>query len=217
MRKCVRGQSVLPYALRPMEEGDLDQVAAMERESFPTLWPPTSYRRELKNRMAEYSVCVRDDEFVTEQPKPGKKGLLGFLGRRNKPQEPVQRQLLVGFVGLWYMAGEAHIVSIAVRETYRRKGLGELLLIGSVEMALRRECQVVTLEARVSNDAAIALYDKYGFNEVGLRRRYYSDNGEDAVIMTTDKLTSPEYDTLFEQRVDAFDERYGETVREYLT
>jgi len=199
-----------------MEEGDLDQVAAMEREAFPTLWPPTTYRRELKNKMAEYSVCVRDDEFVTSQPQPGKKGLLGFLGRRNKPEAPVQRQLLVGFVGLWYMAGEAHIVSIAVREAYKRKGLGEFLLIGSIEMATHRDCQVVTLEARVSNDPAIALYRKYGFNEVGLRRRYYSANGEDAIIMTTDKLTSDEYDALFENRVNAFDERYGETVREYL-
>jgi ribosomal-protein-alanine N-acetyltransferase len=200
-----------------MEEGDLDQVSAMEREAFPTLWPPTTYRRELKNRMAEYSVCVRDDEFVTIQPAPGKKGLLGLFGRRNKPQQSVERQLLVGFVGVWYMAGEAHIVSVAVREAYKRKGLGELLVIGAIEMAMRRDCQVVTLEARVSNDPAIALYRKYGFNEVGLRRRYYSDNGEDAIIMTTDKLTSPEYEKLLDDRSDAFDERYGETVREYLT
>jgi [ribosomal protein S18]-alanine N-acetyltransferase len=213
----VLGQSVLPYALRPMEDGDLDQVSAMEREAFPTLWPPTTYRRELKNRMAEYSVCVRDDEFVTIQPPPGKKGLLGLFGRRNKPQQSVERQLLVGFVGVWYMAGEAHIVSVAVREAYKRKGLGELLVIGAIEMAMRRDCQVVTLEARVSNDPAIALYRKYGFNEVGLRRRYYSDNGEDAIIMTTDKLTSPEYEKLLDDRSDAFDERYGETVREYLT
>ena len=114
------------------------------------------------------------------------------------------------------MAGEAHIVSVAVRETYKRKGLGELLVIGSVEMAMRRDCQVVTLEARVSNEPAIALYRKYGFNEVGLRRRYYSDNGEDAIIMTTDKLTSDEYSSLFDYRLNAFDQRYGETVREYL-
>ena len=210
------GQSVLPYALRSMEEGDLDQVSAMEREAFPTLWPPTTYRRELKNRMAEYSVCVRDDAFVTTQPLPGKKSLLGLFGRRNKPQPSVERQLLVGFVGVWYMAGEAHIVSVAVREAYKRKGIGELLVIGAVEMALRRDCQVVTLEARVSNEPAIALYRKYGFNEVGLRRRYYADNGEDAIIMTTDKLTSPEYEKLFEDRLIAFDERYGETLREYL-
>ena len=200
-----------------MEEGDLNQIAAMEREAFPTLWPPTSYRRELKNRTAEYAVCIRDDEFVMVQPSPSKKSLFRLLGRRNKPQELVHRQLLVGFVGLWYMAGEAHIVSIAVRETYKRKGLGELLLIGSIEMAMRRDCQVVTLEARVSNSPAIALYRKYGFNEVGLRRRYYSDNGEDAVIMTTDRLSSDEYSEFFENRVCTFDDRYGETVRQYLT
>jgi ribosomal-protein-alanine N-acetyltransferase len=167
--------------------------------------------------MAEYSVCVRDDEFVTTLPLPGKKGLFGLFGRRNKPQPSVERQLLVGFLGVWYMTGEAHIVAVAVREAYKRKGLGELLVIGAIEMAMLRDCQVVTLEARVSNEPAIALYRKYGFNEVGLRRRYYSDNGEDAIIMTTDKLTSPEYEKLFDDRSNAFDERYGETVREYLT
>ena len=199
-----------------MGEVDLDQVAAMEREAFPTLWPPTRYHRELKNKMAEYSVCVQDGHFVTVQPKVERKGLLGLFGKRNKPQPPVQTPYLVGFVGLWYMAGEAHIVSIAVREAHRRKGLGELLLIGALEMGMRRDCQVLTLEARVSNEAAIALYDKYGLEEVGIRRRYYSDNGEDAAIMTTGKLSSDEYQALFRQRVSAFDDRYGETVRRYL-
>jgi ribosomal-protein-alanine N-acetyltransferase len=212
----MRGQSVMPYGLRPMDADDLDQVASMEREAFPTLWPPTSYRRELKNRMAEYVVCVRDGEFVTVPVKPARKGLFGLFGRRNRPQPLVQRQLLVGFVGLWFMAGEAHIVSIAVRESYRRKGLGELLLIGALEIGMKRGQQVVTLEARVSNDAAKTLYLKYGFEEVGTRRRYYSDNGEDAVIMTTPKLTSDEYQAWFAELREAFDERYGDTAREYL-
>jgi ribosomal-protein-alanine N-acetyltransferase len=200
-----------------MAVADIDQVAAMEREAFPTLWPPTSYRKELRNRTAEYSVCVRDGEYVTAPGATGRKGLLGMFGRRNKP-EPVQRHnLLVGYVGNWYMAGEAHIVSIAVRETYRRRGLGELLLIGAIEMARRRECQCVTLEARVSNHAAKALYAKYGFNEVGLRRRYYSDNGEDAVIMTTDTLDSVPFVALFERRLFEFGERYGDAHREYIS
>jgi ribosomal-protein-alanine N-acetyltransferase len=199
-----------------MDADDLDQVASMEREAFPTLWPPTSYHRELKNRMAEYAVCVRDGEFVTVPGKSARKGLFGLFGRRNRPQLPVQRHLLVGFVGLWFMAGEAHIVSIAVRERYRRKGLGELLLIGAIEMGMKRGQQVVTLEARVSNDAAKELYFKYGFEEVGIRRRYYSDNGEDAVIMTTPKLTSEEYQSQFAKLCEAFDERYGATAREYL-
>lgn len=199
-----------------MDEVDLDQVASMEREAFPTLWPPTSYRKELRNRSAEYSVCVRDGEYVTVPGTAARKGLLGMFGKRNKPEQPQQHDLLVGYVGLWYMAGEAHIVSIAVRETYRRRGLGELLLIGAVEMAMRRDCQCVTLEARVSNEAAKALYAKYGFDEVGLRRRYYSDNGEDAVIMTTDTLRSADYAALFDIRLAEFAERYGDASREYL-
>ena len=213
----MRGQSVMPYGLRPLEEVDLDQVAAMERESFPTLWPPTSYRKELKNRTAEYLVCVRDGEYISVPGTRGRRGLLGLLGKRNKPEPPQQRELLVGYVGVWYMAGEAHIVSIAVREAYRRKGLGELLLIGTVEMAMRRDCQVVTLEARVSNESAKALYTKYGFDEVGLRRRYYSDNGEDATIMTTSELSSEEYRALYNERLGAFEERYGEASRRFLS
>jgi len=206
----------MPYGIRPMGEVDLDQVAAMERESFPTLWPPTRYQRELKNKAAEYTVCVRDGEFVTIPHKLKRNRLLGLFGKRNKPQTATQAQLLVGFVGLWYMAGEAHIVSIAVREAYRRSGLGELLLIGALEMGIRRDCQVLTLEARVSNAPAIALYKKYGFNSVGVRRAYYSDNAEDATIMTTDTISSDEYQALFRNRLAAFAKRYGETTREYL-
>ena len=211
----MRGQSVMPYALRPMGAHDIDQVAAMEREAFPTLWPPTSYRRELKNRVAEYLVCVREGEFVTVEP-PRRSRLLRLFSRRNKPTLPLQVPLLVGFVGVWYQAGDAHIVSIAVREEYRRRGLGELLLIGAVEMAVRRGQQVVTLEVRASNDSAQALYAKYGFSQTGLRPRYYADNHEDAVIMTSDQLGSAEYDALFAGLRKAFEERYGEATRDYL-
>ena len=167
----------------------------MEREAFPTLWPPTSYRKELTNGIAEYLVCVQEGEYVTVERKPGS---LQRLFRRNKPSPPIQRRFLTGYLGLWYMGGEAHIVSIAVREAYRRRGLGELLLIGAIELGLARGAQVVTLEARVSNESAKALYAKYGFNEVGLRRRYYADNREDAAIMTTDSLTSDQHQALFD-------------------
>jgi ribosomal-protein-alanine N-acetyltransferase len=211
----VRGQSVMPYFIRPMDWPDLHQVAAMEREAFPTLWPATSYRRELKNKIAEYAVCVRDNEYVEVPAKDSRRSILRLFGRR-KPQEREQQQLLTGFVGLWYMSGEAHIVSIAVREDYRRNGLGELLLIGAIEMAQRRSQQVVTLEARVSNTAAIALYEKYQLRQIGIRRGYYSDNHEDAVIMTSDKLTADDFMEHFTAMKEIFEERYGETPRDYL-
>ena len=206
----------MPYGLRPMDWDDLDQVASMEKEAFPTLWPPTSYRREMKNKLAEYTVCVQDGEYVTVENKSGKRRLFGLLGRRRGEPTVLHRQMLVGFVGLWFMAGEAHIVAVAVRESYRRRGLGELLLIGAIEMGLRRGQEVVTLEARVSNEAAKALYAKYGFKEVGLRRGYYSDNNEDALIMSTDKLTSEPSQAIFNERREAFNERYGEADRLYM-
>ncbi len=224
----MRREAVLPYSLRPMDWDDLDQVGAMEREAFPTLWPPTNYRREMRNRTAEYLVCVRDGEYLTvkrnqgalrrlfRRNKPEPPGGRVVLCRRNKPEPPERRRFLAGFLGVWHMAGEAHIVSIAVREDYRRRGLGELLVIGAIEMGMARGAQVVTLEARVSNEPAIALYAKYGFHEAGIRRRYYADNHEDAVIMTTDALDSPEYRALFDRLRHAFDERYGEAVREYI-
>ena len=196
-----------------MEWDDIDQVAAIEREAFPTLWPPTSYRREIKNRMAEYLVCVREGEYVAADR--GARGLARIF-RRNRRRAPVYSRLVVGFVGLWFMGGDAHIVAIAVREASRRQGLGELLLIGSVELAMSRGAQVVTLEARVSNEPAKALYIKYGFEQVGLRRAYYADNREDAAIMTTPNIGSADYRELFERLRGEFEERRGAAVREHL-
>ena len=212
-----RGQQTLPYGLRPMAWDDVDQVSDIEREAFPTLWPGTSYRREMRNRQAEYSVCVHQDERVLLPARPPKRNLLDWLRRRRQePQPGKEEALLLGYVGQWYMAGEAHIVSIAVREGFRRQGVGELLLIGSVEMALRRDAQVVTLEVRVSNAPAIALYEKYGFKQVGLRRRYYADNGEDAYIMSTDSLRDPEAAVAFDHLRSCYAERYGDAPRDYL-
>ena len=212
-----RGQRTLPYGLRMMTWEDLDQVGAIEREAFPTLWPATSYRREMRNRQAEYSVCVHQDERVFLPAAPPKRNMLDWLRRRRQEPHPGKEEpLLLGYMGQWYMAGEAHIVSIAVREDYRRQGVGELLIIGAVEMALRRDAQVLTLEVRVSNGPAIALYEKYGFKQVGMRRRYYSDNGEDAFIMSTASLQDPETTAAFDDLRADYAERYGDAPRDYL-
>ena len=202
-----------PYSLRPMEWGDLDQVAAIEREAFPTLWPPTNYRKEMRNRIAEHLVCAQEGEYVAVERKPG---ALRRLFRRNKPAPPpLLRRSIAGFLSVWHMAGEAHVVAVAVREEKRRLGLGELLLIGAVELGVARGSQFVTLEARVSNEAARALYLKYGFREAGIRKGYYADNREDAVIMTTDALSSDAYCAQFDRLRAAFEERYGAALREY--
>jgi ribosomal-protein-alanine N-acetyltransferase len=88
------------------------------------------------------------------------------------------------------MVDEAHITTFAVDPAWRRQGVGETLLLALLDLALGRHAREATLEVRLSNLPARRLYEKYGFRPVGLRPRYYSDNGEDALIMTTEPLGS---------------------------
>ncbi len=172
-----------------MTADDITQVADVERESFPSMWPQTAYKRELANKLARYLVLTELRDTPIEPPATG--GLWGAL-RRLVGSEPAagSHEYLLGFIGLWLMVGEAHIVTVAVRQRYRRMGIGERLVIAALELALECDQEVATLEVRASNDAAQQLYAKYGFARLGLRKRYYTDNNEDAVIMTTPDLAS---------------------------
>ena len=217
--------AAMPYALRPMLPEDAHAVAEIEREAFPTTWPPTPFRKELHNRLARYLVsyqpsddAIADDRPPTEPPAPGSllarllQGLWPRAGHR-----PVDvdgpRDFIPGYVGMWFMADEAHITAIAVRESFRGRGIGELLLIGCVELSILRKAREVTLEVRVSNDQAQALYKKYGFEMVGARKRYYTDNNEDAYIMTTSAIQSPEYQRELQARVREHTQRWGDSER----
>jgi ribosomal-protein-alanine N-acetyltransferase len=100
---------------------------------------------------------------------------------------------------MWLMVDEAHVVTVAVLPSERRRGYGRALVHGLVGLAIEHGMHAATLEVRVSNAAARALYGAYGFYEVGLRKRYYSDNHEDAVIMTTEELQGPAYRTRLER------------------
>jgi ribosomal-protein-alanine N-acetyltransferase len=177
-----------------MTEGDIAQVMDIEREAFPSSWPQTAYKRELQNKAARYLVIT---ELRDEAGEASPRGMWGAIRRIVGGEAPAGEHLL-GFIGVWLMVGEAHIVTVAVREAYRRMGIGERLLIACVEMAQEYGQELVTLEVRASNAAAQELYVKYGFDRAGLRVRYYSDNHEDAVIMTTPPIASPEFRIRFE-------------------
>ena len=183
--------AVARYEIRPMAEADIHQVVEVERESFPSSWPRTAYRRELANRLARYLV-VFDRSHEPPAATPSRRRRLLDLFRRNDEPAPTT-DYIVGYVGVWLLVDEAHIVAIAVREAYRRQGLGELLLAEALELALANRQEAVTLEVRRSNVGAQTLYEKYGFLKVGVRRRYYSDNHEDAVIMSTPPIHSATY------------------------
>src|SRR5664280_74287 len=98
---------------------------------------------------------------------------------------------IVGYGGIWLMVDEAHVTTFAVHPQYRRRRIGERLLIALLDLALARGAREATLEVRLSNLPARRLYEKYGFRPVGIRPRYYSDDHEDALIMTTEPLLSP--------------------------
>jgi len=188
----------LSYYIRTMTKEDLPEVTEIDREAFPTQWPAADYAYEFKNRMAHYVVAC--DSGTTVEPPERKDTLGSWLSRmlgRKAPQSDgpkATQHYIVGFAGFWVMAGEAHVTSIAVREKYRRRGIGEMLLVAVTELAIGLNADIVTLEVRASNFPAQNLYTKYGFNRVGERKAYYLDRGpsgdsrEDAIIMTTDNI-----------------------------
>ncbi len=186
----------VPYRVEPMRIKDIPEVVQIERESFSMVWPANSYKRELEqNRMARY-IVVRYEPGPGEPPAPRPKepkrpfplSLLPLAHERPVAEET--GSAIVGYGGLWLMVDEAHITSVAVKPEFRGRGLGELLMLCLFEIALRLGARWVTLEVRVSNTVAQNLYKKLGFREAGIRRRYYSDNNEDAVIMWSDDLHS---------------------------
>jgi ribosomal-protein-alanine N-acetyltransferase len=162
-----------------MQLEDIAQVVEIDRLSFPTPWPERSYRFEVAQNPASrmFVLAIPSDEAVDEP------GLLArLLGRNHRNQK------IIGFSGCWMVAGEVHISTIAVHPDWRGQRLGELLLWGMVREALHRHAEMVTLEVRVSNDIAQNLYRKYGFEPVGVRKGYYRDNREDALMMTLEPL-----------------------------
>lgn len=191
-----------------MTVADLGDVLNIERNSFPSPWSARAYESELRyNEMAHYFVARITDSF--ENGAQAER--LAWLKRLFRPARSEAAPVMVGYVGYWLMAGEAHISTIAVQPIWRGRSIGELLLAHTLEDAARRGAHVATLEVRVSNESAQHLYLKYGFEKVGLRKAYYSDNSEDAFIMTTPPLGSGGYQTKMQRLTLALRMRLIET------
>ncbi|MGV3720885.1 MAG: ribosomal protein S18-alanine N-acetyltransferase [Actinomycetota bacterium] len=108
---------------------------------------------------------------------------------------------VVGYLGAHVVLDEAHIVTVGVDPKVRRRGIGERLLADALRYALANGCHRVTLEVRERNDAAQRLYRKYGFSPISRRPRYYTDNGEDAIVMWIEDATRPGFRALFAERL----------------
>ena len=144
--------------VEPMTLDDIAAVQAIERASFSAPWPANAYLSELQTNRLAHYLVVRAGGAV------------------------------VGYAGLWLMVDEAHVTTFAIDPAWRRQHLGERLLLALLDLAILRRASEATLEVRLSNLPARLLYEKFGFRPVGIRPRYYTDNNEDALIMTTDHL-----------------------------
>ena len=150
--------ATFPIVIEDMTVDDIDGVQDVERASFPVPWPANAFRHELTQNKNARYIVAREDDRV------------------------------VGYAGLWLSLDEAHITTFAVHPDRRRRKVGERMLLRVFEVATELSAEWLTLEVRASNVGAQRLYEKYGFRAAGIRRRYYSDNNEDAIIMWTERL-----------------------------
>jgi ribosomal-protein-alanine N-acetyltransferase len=144
--------------IRRMRVEDVPTAHKLDLLSFTLPWPERSLRFEVTDNPAARCWVAELDEHV------------------------------VGMLVLWMIIDEAHIATLATHPDYRRQGIAEQLLITALEHASKEGAQTALLEVRARNEAALALYHKYGFEVVGRRERYYKDNNEDAVLMTLSRL-----------------------------
>ena len=221
------------YVIEPMRLEHIPAVSAIERLSFSQPWPANAYRRELQENKAAHYIVARQLSGRIEPPVPAPptlpaarsatmgEGLFERISRfLRTPTEAERSQAMgeslrsiVGYAGLWQMADEAHVTTIATHPSVRGRGVGELLLLGLISRALEIGAHWMTLEVRVSNTVAQNLYSKYTFKEMGVRRRYYSDNGEDALVLWTDPLDSETFREALERNEKHMSERLGAEFR----
>jgi len=181
----------LSYYVRLMHPADIAQVTKIDRQSFTDQWPAANYERELERWLAHCIVACPEDDEPT----------------------PSSEEYVIGAAGFWMLNDEAHITNLAVRKPCRRRGTGELLLITMIDMATEMDARILTLEVRASNTTAQSLYGKYGFARVGLRRGYYQDDKEDAVLMTVAEPSSAQFQALLKQLKRAHNRRWRVPLR----
>jgi [ribosomal protein S18]-alanine N-acetyltransferase len=150
--------ALYPIVIEEMTVDDIPAVQLVENASFPVPWPANAFRHELTQNRNAHYIVAREGEQT------------------------------VGYAGLWLSLDEAHITTFAVLPEHRRRKIGERMLVDLFARAEKLGAEWLTLEVRASNLPAQKLYEKYGFRPAGIRRRYYSDNNEDAIIMWTERL-----------------------------
>lgn len=141
------------FFITPMRLEHIDGILRVEKRSFKTPWSRFAFICELRDNQFAHYLVALDDDRV------------------------------IGYAGMWLILNEAHITNVAVDPDYRGLKVGETLMRCLINIAREKKAERMTLEVRPSNDVARNLYKKLGFVELGIRKGYYSDTGEDAIIM----------------------------------
>ena len=153
-----------------MSSEDLQDVLDIAEEAYGNHhWSKSSFYDEMNNNLAKY-YCAKTSDGKT-----------------------------VGFAGTWHIIDEGHLTTIAVKKDYFRQHIGEAIMIKIIEDCYKEGIKYLTLEVRVSNEPAIKLYEKYGFNSLGTRKGYYQDNNEDALIMWTENIFYDKFKNRFNE------------------
>jgi ribosomal-protein-alanine N-acetyltransferase len=164
--------------IEDMSLDDITVVQEIEHEIFLTPWPRNAYRRELQQNKLATYIVMRDGDEV------------------------------IGYAGMWKMGDEAHVTTVGVRRRDQGKGFGLALMLALIDRAYAMGSRWMTLEVRASNQGAMGLYEKLGFKVIGRRRGYYTDDGEDAVVMWSDSMLAP----AFQERYQSLRERATEDI-----
>lgn len=149
-----------PPALRfrRVEAADLPRLMEIERAGFLHPWSEQQLRNELSNAWSVVLAAVED--------------------------APTGRERMAGYVIVWVVHDELHVLNVATAPEDRRRGVGRALMEEAARLGRSRSCRLATLEVRRSNAPAIALYLALGYRQVGLRPRYYAEENEDALLMS---------------------------------
>lgn len=189
-------------ALELMREADIATIQEIEREIFSTPWPRNAYYRELASRSSAHYIVLRQ-EGVVERPPAYNVADLDMS--------------IIGYGGMWRMYDEAHVTTIGVRLDVQHRGYGRVLFAGLVQAAYDMGAKWVTLEVRTSNDNAMHMYETFGFKVIGRRKGYYTDNGEDAIVMWSDSIHSPRFRRAYESNLERIEADVKGLRRELMT
>ncbi|MDA8346892.1 MAG: ribosomal protein S18-alanine N-acetyltransferase [Thermaerobacter sp.] len=147
-----------PVHVEEMRLPDVEQVLVTERKSYATPWSRRAFVSELTENAYAHYLVAKAGQRV------------------------------VGYCGMWFIVDEGHITNVAVHPDFRGRGVGRMLMQAAMDLARLSGGIRVTLEVRISNTIAQSLYESLGFHRVGVRRGYYTDNGEDAYIMVWGRM-----------------------------